>query len=130
MHFRHAFEGVEFEIPDSWWYAAGADRFEPSASAYIASSDPKWPTVLVPVSEVAAPQRDPGILGLHEERTISILRAFVEGKALPPLEAHRPAAPMSKLALRDGFHRYYASVAIGFPMLPVSIRPYFDFNAL
>jgi len=131
MHFHHPAENIEFEIPDSWWYAAGAHNFTPSISAFAASSDANWPTVLVPLAEVSAPRRDPGITGLNEERTISILRAFVTGIVLPPLEGHRPpsSAP-NMLAVRDGFHRYFASIAVGFTMLPVSIRPYFDFNAL
>jgi hypothetical protein len=129
MHFQHPSENFEFEIPDTWWIAAAADSFTPTTAAFASTSNPAWPTVLVPLLEVGTPRRDPSVIGLREERTISILRAFIEGKELPPLESHR--LPVSNvLAIRDGFHRYLASIAVGFTMLPVSIRPYFDFNAL
>ena len=130
MHFRHLVEDIEFEIPDAWWIAAGAHTFVPSTSAFAATSDPDWPTVLVPMSEVQAPKRDSGVVGLYEERTISLLRAFVKGQAVPPVEVHRPPQSSHRIAVRDGFHRYFTSIAVGFTMLPVSIRPYFDFNEL
>jgi hypothetical protein len=131
MQFHHPVEDFEFEIPDAWWFAAGAHMFTPSNSAFSATSDPHWPTVLVSFAEVISPKRDKGVIDLHEERTISILRAFIEGMRLPPLESHRPPPPnSSRLALRDGFHRYFTSIAVGFTKLPVSIRPYFDINVL
>ncbi|HMH16764.1 MAG TPA: hypothetical protein VK572_01325 [Burkholderiales bacterium] len=129
MQFQHPNEGFEFEIPDSWWYAAGAHTFTPHRAAYRAFSDPSWPTTLVPLVEVAAPRRDQGVVGLYEDRTVSILRAFVQDIELPPLESHLPPQT-TKLAVRDGFHRYFASIAVGFSLLPLSVRPYFDINAL
>jgi len=129
MQFQHPIEGFEFEIPDTWWHAAGAHAFTPRRLAYRASSDPAWPTTVVPLAEVTAPRRDKGVVGLHEDRTISILRAFVQDTELPPLESHRPPQA-TKLAVLDGFHRYFASIAVGFTQLPLSVRPYFDINAL
>jgi len=86
---------------------------------------------LVPLADVEAPRRDAGVIGLHEDRAVSLLRAFRAGIAVPPLEVHEPPEPRKfRYRVRDGFHRYYLSVAAGFPMLPVSVRPFFDFNAL
>jgi len=129
MRFRHPTENIEFEIPDPWWVEAKAHLFERSAASFAASSDPEWPTQLVSIQSVAAPQRDAGIEGLRKERTISIIQAIISGSEVPPLEVHQP--PQSeRLAVRDGYHRYFISVALGFPMLPVSVRPYFDFYEL
>ena len=129
MHFHLPVEDVEFEIPDVWWNEASADKHEKAAEAFAALSDTQWPTVLVPIGDVIAPRRDPGIEGLRRERTIAVLRAVIEGTPLPPLEVHRPPGSL-RLVVRDGFHRYFVSVALGYSLLPVSIRPYFDFNTL
>jgi hypothetical protein len=69
-----------------------------------------------------------GIVGLHRDRTVSVLRASRDRAALPPLQVHEPPEPKRyRYRVRDGF---YLSVVVGFPMLPVSVRPFFDFNAL
>ncbi|PPK77007.1 hypothetical protein B0F87_102113 [Methylobacter tundripaludum] len=132
MRYQHPTENIEFEIPDAWWVAAGAAphvAFE--GAAFITTSDPKWPTVLVPIGGVVAPRRDPGVVGLHEDRMTSLLRAFVDKIPVPPIEVHRvPGQNENRLSVRDGFHRYFGSIAVGFPMLPISVRPYFDMSAL
>ena len=125
MRFHHPVIRIEFEIPDAWLLEANAGLFVRSAPAFAATSDPDWPTELVALANVAVPQRDPGVAGLNRERTVSLLKAIVARSALPPLEAHRPPNA-TQLAVRDGFHRYFVSVALGFPMLPLSVRPYFD----
>lgn len=129
MRFRHPIDSIEFDIPDSWWMEAKAHLFSRSASSFAATSNPDWPTELVPIENVTAPQRLPGTVGLHKERTISLIQAITSGCAVPPLEVYFPPQTV-RLAVRDGYHRYLISVALGFTMLPVSIRPYFDFNAL
>jgi hypothetical protein len=131
MHFRHPSEEISFNVPDDWLALAGAQDFKRASPSFSASSDPRWPTVLLPIVEVDAPVRDVGIVGLHEERTISILQAIVAAEALPPIEVHQtPSAVPGRLSVRDGYHRYFLSIALGFTMVPVSIRPYFNFDAL
>ena len=130
MHYRHPTEKIEFDIPDSWLVAAGVWRFAPTGQAFVATSNPKWPTVLVPINGIEVPKRDAGVVGLHEDRAISLMRAFSEGNPVPPIEAHRsPALSCARLSVRDGYHRYFTSIALGFAMIPVSIRPYFDMSS-
>lgn len=129
MRFRHPNIGVEIEIPDEWLVESAAQTFTASTYGFAAISDPHWPTVLVPLEKIDPPLRKNGIEGLRKERTISLLQAIISGVPIAPLEVHQ--VPHSdRLAVRDGFHRYYISVALGFPELPVSVRPYFDFSAL
>ena len=131
MDYQHPSEDITFEIPDAWLRATGASNFVPRELAFVATSNPDYPTILLPVSDIQAPRRDVGVRGLHEDRTRSLLRAFVEGTPVPPLEVHRlPEQITGQFSVRDGYHRYFASIALGFTNLPVSIRPYFDFNAL
>jgi hypothetical protein len=129
MFYRHPFEAIEFEVPDAWLRSAGADGFRARRHAFAATSDSDWPTLIVDLAEVDAPRREPGVLGLHEARAISILRAMSEGVPLPPLEVHREPGRPTRLSVRQGYHRYYISIALGFAGLPVSIRPYFRFDA-
>ncbi len=131
MRYRVPHEDIEFEIPDSWWASADAEDFSPHGRAFVASSSAEWPTTLVPVTDVEPPRRTPGVIGLTEDRTVSVLKAFRSGVPLPPLEVYEPPDPKRcKFQVRDGYHRYYASIAAGFELLPVSVRPYFDFSAL
>lgn len=127
MHFRHPFEAIEFEVPNEWLAMADAQSFMPKGTAFLASSTPEWPTILVPITEVEAPVRNRGVIGLHEDRSVSVLRAMVNTQPLPPIEVHKkPSSLSGRLSVRDGYHRYFLSIALGFTMLPVSIRPYFE----
>ena len=49
--------------------------------------------------------------------------------ALPAIPVDRPPG-QAQYRLRDGYHRYYISVALGFSHVPVSERPYFELGAL
>jgi hypothetical protein len=43
--------------------------------------------------------------------------------ALPPVEVDRSVVPPTyQLKVHSGYHRYYASVALGYPLLPVTVR--------
>ena len=116
---------IEFEIPDSWLSEVGFIPRKPLLRAYIATNNPNYPTVNIPLQQVQAPKRDPGITGLHKERTISLLRAYTNNAPVPPIEVHLPPDANDYYEVRDGYHRYYTSAAFGFTLLPVSIRDYF-----
>lgn len=128
MRYRHPKENIEFEIADTWIAAAGVIGFVPTQPAFLATADPNWPTILVPISTVRAPWRNTGVIGLHEDRTVALLRAYAGRTPVPPLEVHTPPG-QARYDVRDGYHRYFTSIAMGFTMLPVSVRPYFDINA-
>lgn len=117
----------EFEIPDGWWAAAGMKDWRPNASHYQeeTGSDRKLSAVVVPLSDVAAPVRDEGLRWFEERRMRSILTGFRDGACLPPIEVFSPSGESDfRFSVRNGFHRFYASVAVGFTHLPVLIFPY------
>ena len=131
MRFFHPSQDLEFEIPESWLSIAGALAFTPSTVAYEATSDSRWPTELVSITEVTPPQRAPGTDGLRKERAVSILKAFVAREPLPPVDVQRLRnSPSERLSVLNGYHRYYLSLAVGFTMLPVSICRYFSLSEL
>jgi hypothetical protein len=82
--------------------------------------------LIVQLLEIAPVQRNPGVPWFHRDRTVKILRAFVANDALPPVPVHELPTGSYRYALRDGFHRFYASAAAGFNALPIEILPYFD----
>ena len=115
MQFRVPHQAIEFDIPDAWMIAANANEFTPKTLAYLASSDSRWPTTLISISEIATPVRNSGVLGLNEERTVSILRAMTSGQILPAVEGDIPPGVSEfRYRVRDGYHRFYISVALGF----------------
>jgi hypothetical protein len=126
MQFRNT-EGGLFEIPTEWCEAAGAPNFvQEPPYCYEVSPDTGCRVVLV--SEVAPPKRKPGLKGFSkdgfaEEKMVSILRAFRDHSALPPIEVNEISAGHYRYKVYDGVHRCYASVAAGFSHLPVTIKP-------
>jgi hypothetical protein len=127
MNFSLKHPPFEFEIPDEWWNAAKMPGWKPETSSFAASSDASFPTILISIDEAEPPIRGPGIKCFFPNQMVPILKAFRNGIELPPIQVHRPPEIRNfSYQIRDGFHRFYASVAVGFSQLPVSVRPYFD----
>ncbi|HKW53851.1 MAG TPA: hypothetical protein VJO12_09175 [Stellaceae bacterium] len=125
------FYPIEFEIPDEWWTSAGMTGFAPTTRAYIASSSDEYPTVIVPVEDVEPPRRAPGVerdfRGFCQNGMMWAFDHIRRGLEQEPIPVHElPDQVKFRYAVRDGFHRFYASAAVGFRLLPVSVRPYFD----
>jgi hypothetical protein len=114
----------EFEIPDAWLAEAGMQGFVPSASAFRSSAE----AVLVSLAVIEPPVRFSAYpkdwRGFSRERMIRVLKWFVTGaeiEAVPLLKvssADEVTRPQFQYRLRDGYHRFYASVAAGFESLP------------
>lgn len=128
MLFKH--NDFVFEIIDEWWAEAGMIGFVPNSRAYRVAPQalPGKEILEVHISEVIAPQRalshgvfndDSNESGLTaRERVSSILRGFLEGAALPPVEIVREAGLPNRYRLTHGAHRFYLSVAAGFSHVP------------
>jgi hypothetical protein len=117
---------AEFEIPDKWLSEANFVGFKPQAAAYRSSPG----AVLVPLTTVEPIARftshPKDFRGFDRARPIRILQGFVVGDEIEPIEAiGLPAREFCDAPYRyrvcDGFHRFYASIAAGFAMLP--LRP-------
>jgi hypothetical protein len=114
----------EFEIPDGWLHEAGMDGFTRSAPAYHST------TTAVPVSlrEIEPPYRTPekDWRGFDRARLISVLTGIATGAEIEPVPLLKlppgdfPAPPY-RYRVRNGFHRFYASIAAGFECLPAEI---------
>lgn len=89
---------------------AGMPGFTPRARAHTVAPSQNDPVIVVPISDIAPPERDPNVQGFCEERMIAVLRAFYSGTALPPVEVKEKSDPQ------------YASAGAGFPDLPVTVN--------
>jgi hypothetical protein len=126
MKFAH--HGIEFELPDAWWADAGMAGFSPGSRAY--HSDARFsvtgePILEVAVNEVAPAAREIGIFRDAEdgtparERVLKILRGFVMGDPIPPVQVvETKPGSVHRYKLTHGAHRFYCAVASGFTHVP------------
>jgi hypothetical protein len=127
MKFIVAATGAEFEIPDEWREEAGMTGFAAGAAAYAHKAYPSEPVRLVSLCRIKPPLPDPSVAGLRRERTVGILRGFVAGDAIDavPIDVS-PGHRALPHRVRDGYHRYYYSIAGGLTHLPRIVLPCFD----
>lgn len=113
--------------------AAKMQSFVAAEIAYLAR-EPAEPlrNRLVPLSLVLPPPRNSGVAGINPDRALAVLRAISSGEPLPPVEVDEPPDIQTpyRYRVRDGFHRFHLSAALGFSHLPVVIKPYFNWIEL
>jgi hypothetical protein len=118
----------DFELPDEWLIEAGMANFIRARTAFRSTTN----AVLVPLCEIEPPYRAHSHpmdwRGFDRTRLISILRgiateAEIEAVPLVQLPAGDPLAPTPyRYRVRDGVHRFYASIVAGFECLPATIK--------
>jgi hypothetical protein len=95
------------------------------ASAY--SHRAALETIVRPIAEIEpldmSGRKHNSACGLDPERTICVLRGFVSGSKLPPIEIFENPDHGYRFRLRDGAHRFYASIAAGYHEIPTVIQP-------
>ena len=116
-------------LPPEWLAATGLEDFVPATPSYAAGENEYAdlpPPSAVLISEIRPPTRAPGVIGLVEDRTLSIMRAISAGSPLPPILLY--AAPDGPFAYRlgAGFHRFTISRALGFSAIPAAILTYWE----
>jgi hypothetical protein len=126
MHFETPGGEVAFEIPDEWWHFAEMDTFTSRGGRFY----PYRPLLgeeidAVPLADVEPPMRNSGVPPFKKYKMVPILFAFCSPEcALPPVEVSALTGSAAYLfKVSNGYHRYYASIAVDYPLLPVVIRP-------
>lgn len=125
MRFPMPYYPAEFEIPDEW---LGDISFPVSLPA--SGSFRSFPTAkIILLAEIEPPLRyrthPKDWNGFEKARLVSLLKAMATGVELPPVPIAElpvfdfPQSPY-RFRVRDGYHRFYASLAAGFSSLPVS----------
>lgn len=110
----------QFEIPDDWWEFCGMRSFKPQSAYYPYDPQAESAEVLS-LQEVEPPQRNPGVALFKKYKLVPVLLAFTSPEcALPPIHAVKTSGGY---AVRNGVHRYYASVAVGYSSVPAIVLP-------
>ncbi|MEH2485759.1 hypothetical protein [Bradyrhizobium sp. AZCC 2230] len=82
--------------------------------------------ILVELTAIEPPRRNPGFAldenGFRRDRMLRVLVGIREDHSIPPIEIEDGDAPYA-YRLRDGVHRFYASIACGFSHLPCDVVP-------
>jgi len=97
------------------------ENFVPSSDHYTTkqSSCPE----IVAVEEVEPPVREIGFRG--RESIIAVLTMMRTGEELEPIEVwSREKTRTEKYRVKHGFHRFYLSIAIGHPKLPIKVNDF------
>ena len=116
---------TEFEIPDAWLSEAGLAAFAPRNEAYRSATDAR----LVPLVEIEPIARVAKNVwrGFDRAQFIRLLTGVIAGDQIEPVPAvklpvHELAGSPCRYQLRDGCHRFHASIVAGFDMLPIALR--------
>jgi hypothetical protein len=118
----------EFEIPDEWWAEAGMVGFTPSGRRGYRSTAA---AMLMPLLAIEPPTQYPETpkdwRGFDRTRLVYVLNGIATGAEIEPVRlVQLPAGDFFVPAQYqywacDGFHRFYATIAAGFPCLPAAI---------
>jgi hypothetical protein len=83
----------------------------------------------IPLCEIAQPYRENGRIWFRDEETIiNLITAMIDRKPLPPVEVFsKGKINRDQHILRNGFHRYYASLALNYRLIPIIINDW-DFE--
>ena len=101
--------------------------FTPAVRAYHSTEA----AILVPLAEVEPPYRTPTCekdwRGFERVRFVSVLKGIITGAEIEPIpvrelpEEDFPYVRPYRFRVRDGYHRFYASIVAGFAALPVKL---------
>jgi hypothetical protein len=116
-----------FEIPNDWLEEAGMTGFSADTAAFRHTGDTK----LIALADIAPPDRmkttENDWRGFCRERMVRVMSGIARGDVLPavplwrlPDEEFWTARPY-EYRPRDGYHRFYASIAAGFTSIPATI---------
>jgi hypothetical protein len=120
MRFETPAPGIVFHIPDEWWAFAELEHFTPADESYRPDSSD---CQVLPLRDILPPARS-GVPEFVKAQLIPVLFAFQSGVALPHVRLIAlPEPGRYRYDVHDGFHRYYASVAVGFTHLPARVFP-------
>jgi hypothetical protein len=115
-----------FTIPDDWWQFCDCPSFRRKTDFYMYPPQVDSDVTVVPIDDVQPPERDAGTEQFKKGRLVSVLFGLQSQNGMvPPVEVDEVPAQCAgryKYRVRNGFHRFYASVALGFPQLPVTTK--------
>lgn len=127
MRFLTPRSDTPFSIPDDWWEFVVMNDLPLNHPHFYPYDREKFSSAeIVRLWDVEPPRRNPDVQEFTRRKLLPVLHAFYSPEySLGPVELVRlPRAPATpyRFRLTRGFHRYYASVAIGYSMIPATVR--------
>lgn len=123
MRFQTPRRDIEFTIADGWWAFSEMETFDTGPSSYYPYTPSAKGVQIIELSEIEPPQRDVGIPPFKKYKLVPLLLAFQSPECeLPPIEVCEGHESGYRYRVTNGYHRYYASVAVGYTSLPVIVR--------
>jgi hypothetical protein len=108
-------------IPPQWLAEAGVQDFKPMLCAYRCDH----PHESVALDDIELPLRKSGypldVNGFHHDRMVRLLTGIRDNVSLPAIYIERADPGQRPYRVREGVHRYHASLALGFSHLPAEI---------
>lgn len=121
MRFRIPNCHDSFEIPDEWWEASDMEGYIPKSAHYRTD---QTSSMIVPIAEIEPPRRANGLWFRNRDTVVDLLQGIRYGVALPPIEVWSKGKRSTIYSVRDGFHRFYLSIAVGFTEIPLKINDF------
>jgi hypothetical protein len=112
-----------FEIPDEWWTFAEMTCFTPSPGSYYPYASGFSDVRLIELVSIEVPRRNDCVALFKKYKLLPILHAFHSPEcALPPVQVSEIPESPGQFRLINGVHRYYASSAAGYSLIPSVVR--------
>jgi hypothetical protein len=121
MPITHDF--IEFDMPEVWEKCLALSGLTGKSllGDHFISHDAEK---ILDIREISSPVRAPGVTWFHEENMLPILKGIASSESIPPIQVDCPPQGPLPYRVRDGFHRFYASVLLGFRKIPVKVVEY------
>jgi len=122
MQFTTPRGDVTFEIPDHWWEFAELPTFERASDSYLPKHGDG--VDIVPLVDIRPFRRDVATGGFRKYKIMPILFGLKSAEpTLPPVHLFRSdASDEYPFQLQNGFHRFYASIAVGYSSVPAFVE--------
>jgi hypothetical protein len=113
-----------FSIPDEWWEFVVMNDLPFNHPHFYLYDGEKFPDAeIIRLWDIEPPRKTPDVQEFLKYKLVPVLLAFFSPEySLGPVEVTRQPKSPYKYRLTRGFHRYYASVAIGYSMIPAIVR--------
>lgn len=113
---------MDLTIPEDWLAFCDVTNWTRGSDYY--PYPPDRTVEIVALSDVEPPRRDVGMAPFKKYKMCPVLFAFQSPEcSLPPVVVQPlTAGEAFRYRLMDGFHRFYASVHVGYTHIPVEVR--------
>jgi len=108
-------------IPAQWLAEAGVQNFRALQRGFRCDDRHS----LIALADIEVPLRKTGYPldanGFSHDRMVSILKGVRENLSLPPIRIEIADPGLRQYRVREGLHRYHASLKLGFSHIPAEI---------